>query len=393
MRVCQAIYKYIEVYGNLYLSQFFPALKGMFIMSQPEVSSVATEGKQDAETPMSLDDFVSAQTEPVEAVEETEEESEQSEEATEESTDATSESEYETEEESEVLSQNEVDINSLDLNTLSDEQLEVLAVKFADKGTNSRLVNRIGTIVKQRNGNAERAQSLEEQAARAAEAILAKKPTPEKNPYRAIETIEALQQEVATVDEFIEQLEDVIDNNEGSHKDDVVTEANGKDVTFGEVRKYLKDARKNRKEHLPAQLRVIQQKARAYYDKVNYDKKVREELPWMNQEDSEVRQKFNALNNGTAFAAIRAKNPELEPILETLAAHATNSMFNREEINLNTNKLKKRSTSITPPAAPNGASSTASRSPTKETKKQKAVMERIQKRGGATLDDFVNALS
>ena len=112
MRVCQAIYKYIEVYGNLYLSQFFPALKGMFIMSQPEVSSVATEGKQDAETPMSLDDFVSAQTEPVEAVEETEEESEQSEEATEESTDATSESGDEAEEESEVLSQNEVDINS-----------------------------------------------------------------------------------------------------------------------------------------------------------------------------------------------------------------------------------------------------------------------------------------
>lgn len=363
-------------------------------MSQ-EVNSVAPEVNQDAETPMSLDDFVAEQAQPAEAAENIEEESETSEETPEEPEGATSEPSEEPEEEPEVLSKNEVDIDNLDLNQLSDEQLEVLAVKFSDKGTNSRLVNRIGTIVKQRNGNAEQVQSLEDQAAKAAEAILAKRPAPEKNPYKAITTIDALQNEVATVDEFIEQLEDVIDNNEGSHKDDVVTTANDKDVTFGEVRKYLKDARKNRKEHLPAQLRVIQQKAQAVQNKAAYGKKVREELSWMDGEDSEVKRQFNALNNGTVFAAIREKNPELEPVLETLAAHAANSMFNREEHSFDTKQTtkKKRSTSITPPAAPSGASSKGSRAPTEQSKKYKAVMERMEKRGGGTLDDFVNALS
>lgn len=363
-------------------------------MSQ-EVSSVATEGKQDAETPMSLEDFVADQSQEGEGPPETEEETETSEETTEEPEGATSEPSEEPEEEPEVLSQNGVDIDTLDLNTLSDEQLEVLAVKFADKGTNSRLVNRIGTIVKQRNGNAEQVQSLEDQAARAAEAILAKKPAPEKNPYKAIDTIEALQQEVATVDEFIEQLEDVIDTNEGSHADDVVTEANGKSVTFKEVRKYLKDARKNRKEHLPAQLQVIQAKARDVQNKAAYGNKIREDLPWMGDADSPVKKQFDALNNGSVFATIRAKAPEVDAVLETLAAHAANSMFNREELSFDAKKPagKKRSTSITPPAAPSGAASTASRAPTAQSKKQKAVMERIEKRGGASLDDFVNALS
>lgn len=370
-------------------------------MSQ-EVSSVATEGKQDAETPMSLEDFVADQSQEGEGPPETEEETETSEETTEETEDATSESSEETEEEPEVLSQNGVDIDTLDLNTLSDEQLEVLAVKFADKGTNSRLVNRIGTIVKQRNGNAEQVQSLEDQAAKAAEAILAKKPAPERNPYKAIDTIEGIKEQAAIVHEFIEQLEEAMDNNEGSHVSDIAMdvagnaiESEGKRVTCGEIRKYLKDARKNLKENLPAQLQVVQAKARDVQNKAAYGNKIREDLPWMGDADSPVKKQFDALNNGSVFATIRAKAPEVDAVLETLAAHAANSMFNREELSFDAKKPvgKKRSTSITPPAAPSGAASTASRAPTAQSKKQKAVMERIEKRGGASLDDFVNALS
>lgn len=368
-------------------------------MSQ-EVNSVAPEVNQDAETPMSLEDFVAEQAQPAEAAVNIEEESETSEETPEEPEGATSEPSEEPEEEPEVLSKNEVDLGSLTAEQVAsgmdDEQFQALAVQMQESGLiKSRLAGRIGTLVKERKQSDEHANTLESQAAKAAEAILAKRPAPEKNPYKAITTIDALQNEVATVDEFIEQLEDVIDNNEGSHKDDVVTTANDKDVTFGEVRKYLKDARKNRKEHLPAQLRVIQQKAQAVQNKAAYGKKVREELSWMDGEDSEVKRQFNALNNGTVFAAIREKNPELEPVLETLAAHAANSMFNREEHSFDTKQTtkKKRSTSITPPAAPSGASSKGSRAPTEQSKKYKAVMERAEKRGSATLDDFVNALS
>ncbi len=360
-------------------------------MSQ-EVESVATDPKQIAEVKsMSLEDFVNADVEKHSAPAGDEEESEQSEETTEEANDTQSASSEESEEAPEVLSQNEVDIGSL-----SDEQLEALAERMSEKGIQSRLVNRIGTLVKQRKQSDEHALSLEDQAKKAEEAILAKKAPTENNPYKEIVTIDGLQTEAARVDEFIDQLEEVVLDSEDSHADDVVTTANGKDVTKKEVKKLLRQARKDRKEYIPAQLRVIQQAAQAAQAKVAYEKQTREELPWMDQADSKTKLEYDRIMSGPVFETIRKKAPELEAYLSPLAGHAANSMFGREEISLDGNAkkpAKKRSTSITPAAAPSGASAASAQSPDRAAKQMKAMEAKFAQRGSLSIEDFVSAKS
>ena len=272
----------------------------------------------------------------------------------------------EKEEAKEVLSK-ELDKSGIDLDSLSDEDI----TELAQKGK-SGLLKRIAELTAKR--------KLAEERAAAAEAKLNTPVDPlktdrkEKNPYSDVKTVEDLRVKTQDVEEVIEWAEDLLFQYDGAPADEPVTKVNGQDVTKAQVRKALKDAQKARKEFLPAQLKAIQAGESRKVQKAQMDELARKQLPWMEGEN-ETQKEFQKLRSDPLFAEAAAKVPDLEPFLDYLAAHATNSVYGRKEIQL----VEPAKIKATPPSNPGSNTAKGEAPEIRGSAKMKELQDRFKK--------------
>lgn len=267
----------------------------------------------------------------------------------------------------------EVLSKELDIDSLSDEDI----AELAQKGK-SGLLKRIAELTAKR--------KLAEERAAAAEAKLNTPVDPlkterkDKNPYADVKTIEDLRVKTQDVEEVIEWAEDILFQYDGAPADEPVTKVNGQEVTKAQVRKALKDAQKARKEYLPAQLQAIQAREQRKAAKVNMDNLARKELPWM-EGDNDTKKEYQKLRSDPLFAEAIEKVPGLEPYLDYLTAHATNSVYGRKEISIDVAKPK-----TSPPSNPGSNTAKAEAPETRGSAKMKELQDRFKKT--KTPEDF-----
>ena len=307
----------------------------------------------------------------------TEEESEPvAEEPTEETTEEVTEETQETEtEETEVKSTSEDVLSQIDLDSASEEELKELAEKLGSKA-----VARFGELTARRKAAEERLAQLE--------AEIRNKPAPEpkkkiaNNPFSNLETVEEIQAKTQEADDVIEWAEDLLFENADHAADDVIAEIEGKEMTKAQVRHSLLQARKARKSLLPDQLSKIQEKQKGINLKNALENQAKQELPWLDGEDNDIRKQYEVIMSDTRFKEMKRilsqEIPDVAGQLDYWFAHAANSMYGRKPI-----VEDKPSMKITPPKGATTSSANADKAQSRTAKSLKEMQNRFKQSGNA----------
>ena len=307
----------------------------------------------------------------------TEEESEPvAEEPTEETTEEVTEETQETEtEETEVKSTSEDVLSQIDLDNASEEELRELAEKLGSKA-----VARFGELTARRKAAEERLAQLE--------AEIRNKPAPEpkkkiaNNPFSNLETVEEIQAKTQEADDVIEWAEDLLFENADHAADDVIAEIEGKEMTKAQVRHSLLQARKARKSLLPDQLSKIQAKQKGINLKNALENQAKQELPWLDGEDNDIRKQYEVIMSDTRFKEMKRilsqEIPDVAGQLDYWFAHAANSMYGRKPI-----VEEKPSMKLTPPKGATTSSANADKSQSRTAKNLKEMQNRFKQSGNA----------
>jgi len=307
----------------------------------------------------------------------TEEESEPvAEEPTEETTEEVTEETQETEtEETEVKSTSEDVLSQIDLDNASEEELKELAEKLGSKA-----VARFGELTARRKAAEERLAQLE--------AEIRNKPASEpkkkiaNNPFSNLETVEEIQAKTQEADDVIEWAEDLLFENADHAADDVIVEIEGKEMTKAQVRHSLLQARKARKSLLPDQLSKIQAKQKGVNLKNALENQAKQELPWLDGEDNDIRKQYEVIMSDTRFKEMKRilsqEIPDVAGQLDYWFAHAANSMYGRKPI-----VEDKPSMKITPPKGATTSSANADKAQSRTAKSLKEMQNRFKQSGNA----------
>jgi type I site-specific restriction endonuclease len=249
-----------------------------------------------------------------------------------------SETEQSTESTDEVLSQENTETEStpeakqrklanLDIDELTDEDIRELA----EKGK-SGLLKRIAELTAKRKSAEEQLAAMKaEKQTQKEDPLKAKRDVP--NPFADLATVEELQNKAQEIDAVIEEAEELLWNNEHMAADDVIATFEGKEFTKSQVRAILRQNQKARKDHLPSRLGQIQEDLQRKTLKEQYFTQAQVELEWLaSAEDNDTRKQFEALRKSPVLEKAVKKVPELEPYLDYMIAHASNSLFNRKLI-------------------------------------------------------------
>ena len=307
----------------------------------------------------------------------TEKESEPvAEEPTEETTEEVAEETQETEtEETEVKSTSEDVLSQIDLDNASEEELKELAEKLGSKA-----VARFGELTARRKAAEERLAQLE--------AEIRNKPAPEpkkkiaNNPFSNLETVEEIQAKTQEADDVIEWAEDLLFENADHAADDVIVEIEGKEMTKAQVRHSLLQARKARKSLLPDQLSKIQAKQKGVNLKNALENQAKQELPWLDGEDNDIRKQYEVIMSDTRFKEMKRilsqEIPDVAGQLDYWFAHAANSMYGRKPI-----VEDKPSMKLTPPKGATTSSANADKAQSRTAKSLKEMQNRFKQSGNA----------
>jgi hypothetical protein len=278
--------------------------------------------------------------------------------------DAETEAVEQTEEESadDVLSQ-------MNMDDMSEDELRELAEKLG-----SRAVARFGELT------AKRKQAEEELARLKSEIqnqdpLQTKKPI-ENNPFNDLNTVEELQDKAQEMDQVIEWAEDLIFNSDGYGPDDVVTEANGQELTKAQVRQTLRNARKTKDTFLPDRLRQLQEQAQSMQLKSAFAEQAKKELTWIGDENNDVNKKYQAMIQDPRLKKLEEVLPEVSAQLPYLIAHAANSLYGRKPVG-----------SMNPPKSGIPSASVADRSTSKTAQSIKQMSQQFRDSGDK--NDFI----
>lgn len=266
--------------------------------------------------------------------------------------------------------------DGIDLEALTDEQLQALATK-----TRSKAISEFGKLrADKRNLEAK----LAEIQAKSNPLEKPGKPAAAEIPERIakLATTKEVQTEFENTKNLIDALESILEDNEDHAQTDVIHSANGKDFTKKDIKLALKNARLTKDEILPARFKEIEEIATRAEAKSQYDAKAKAELPWLANDNSEVRQRFQAMAESPLMEEIRKKVPAVSHEIDFLLAHAANSMFGG---------TKKQTVIPTPgitprpkaPAAPGGAGSPAPRPDALRAKAIEAAQKAYEDSGGS----------
>jgi len=266
-------------------------------------------------------------------------------------------------------------LSQVDLSKLTDEQITELTKR---KGVQSGLLSRLAELVAEK--NQERAERLKLQSSaqnkglpEVADAKV------ENNPYAKLTTFDEVTDTYRQVDEVIDWAEEVLDKAESLGGDDIAAVVDGQKLTKAQVKENLRKARKAKDKYLPAQFKELQSREAQKLQRNAFDFQARQELPWMEGEENEVKKNFQAMVNDPRLKKIEQAVPELAPQLGYILAHAANSIYGRKTLSVEA--TAKKSVTITPPPNPSSSASNAERSESPGDKQEKELAKRYQESG------------
>jgi hypothetical protein len=281
--------------------------------------------------------------------------------------------------ENEPVSQEEADVLSkkeIDLESMSEAELRELADKLG-----SRAVARFGELTAKRKHAEEQLNALKQELAnRESQKNPLETKRIENNPFADIDSVEKLQGKASEIDEAIEWAEDVLWTNEHLAADDIVAIVDGKEITKAQVRKVMRDAQKARKDFLPAQLSELQVRQQRAAAKQQLSEAIRTELDWMQGEDNDTRKQFEILRESPLLKQAIKAVPDLEPYMEYMVAHASNSIYGRKPVN-----ETRPSARINPPSIQVSSSAQSEQPEPRAAKAVKDIQQRFST-SGATQD-------
>ena len=237
----------------------------------------------------------------------------------------------ETEEENSELDLDSEDVLSqIDLDTMSEEELQELSEKLGSKA-----VARFGALTAKRKAAEERLAVLEAELKDSKNPLETQKKI-ENNPFSALETVEQLQMKSAEVDNIIEWAEDLLFESDGYAAEDVITELHGSELTKADVRRSLLQARKANKTFLPDQLRKVEAQIKGTELESAFVERARTELSWLKGDDNDTRRQYESTISDPRFKKlkeiVKRETPEISGQLDYFFAHATNSMYGRKAV-------------------------------------------------------------
>lgn len=248
--------------------------------------------------------------------------------------------------EEEVLSQTHSDTEEVQEEAKADalELTEEERNDPAGKGK-SRLLERVKDLSSEKKELKAELDALKKQVQELAsqkqqDEVLKAKKKPEANPYKDLKSIEDIQTTAAQLDEVIEEFEAVIEraNDNQLRGDDIAYEYNGQEFSKSFIMQKLREARKNRKEHLPARYAELQAIEGRKAQRKQLKDQAAKELEWLNDDESDVKRQFLGIMDGPVVKAILDKTPEAEPFIDYLVAHASNSIWGRKAVPLTEKK-------------------------------------------------------
>ena len=237
----------------------------------------------------------------------------------------------ETEEENSELDLDSEDVLSqIDLDTMSEEELQELSEKLGSKA-----VARFGALTAKRKAAEERLAVLEAELKDKKNPLETQKKV-ENNPFSSLETVEQLQMKSAEVDNIIEWAEDLLFESDGYAAEDVITELQGSELTKADVRRSLLQARKASKTFLPDQLRKVEAQIKGTELETAFDKRAKDELSWLNGDDNDTRRQYESTISDPRFKKlkeiVKKETPEISGQLDYFFAHAANSIYGRKSV-------------------------------------------------------------
>jgi nicotinamide mononucleotide adenylyltransferase len=235
----------------------------------------------------------------------------------------------ETEEENSEVDLNSEDVLSqIDLDTMSEEELQELSEKLGSKA-----VARFGALTAKRKAAEERLAALEAELKDKKNPLESTKKI-ENNPFSSLTTIEELQSKSAEVDNIIEWAEDLLFESDGYAADDVITELQGSELTKADVRRSLLQARKASKTFLPDQLRKVEAQIKGTQLEAAFEKRAKDELSWLTGDDNDTRRQYESTISDPRFKklkeVVKREAPEISGQLDYFFAHAANSIYGRK---------------------------------------------------------------
>lgn len=284
----------------------------------------------------------------------------------------------------EVTAESEVEsvLSKLNLDDLSTEEVDQLR-----DALRSKALARYGELTAKRKAAEEKASQLERELQELKSnknPLEAEKPV-ENNPFADIESVKDLQEQFQEFTKIQEWAEDVLDENEHSGYDDIVTEVDGKELTKRQVREYLKKARKAKETFLPARLKEIQDAQQREQVAKVLDEQIAKEISWYAEQDNDTRKQLDMVLEDAAIDKIRSKVPEIAPRLNYILAHAMNSIVQTK----NKASGQPASSRVKPPSNPTGNVARGIERDGDKIKKQlNALQSRFESSGGSK-EDFV----
>jgi hypothetical protein len=286
--------------------------------------------------------------------------------------------EPETEEQSDVLSQEQHDV---DLANLNEDEINELAKKLSSKA-----VARYGELTAKRKQAEAEVARLKAELAQSRNPLEKEAPA-EDNPFRDVGTLQDLQDKWTQMKEVVEWAENLLDEHEESGADEVVAEIGGKEFTKREVRARRKQAQKALEQHLPQQLTEVQKREQAKALKSALETKVAQELTWMSGEDNDTRKVYEAIKSDPRTQKLTElvgeRLPEVAAQLDYILAHFANSVstVGRKEAPKTPSLKVKPAAQVTSSAA-----ATPDRSDVRQSKALKELESRYAQSG--SMSDF-----
>lgn len=269
-------------------------------------------------------------------------------------------------------------LSQVDLSELSDEDI----AELAEKGK-SGLLKRIAELTAKRKLAEERAAQMEA-FVQQQQKKLADEPKVENNPYASIASLEELSKKSGEIEEVIDWATDVLDSAEHLGHVDVVATVDGKELTKAEVKDHLRRAKKARDKFLPAQKNEIGLAEQRKLAKSAFEAQALKEMEWLSStEDNDVKRQYQAMITDPRIKVLEQHAPDIAVQLPYLLAHASNSMYGRKPIPLETKPAVK----LQPPANPISATAKNSRPDDSDEKGVRQAYSKLQDSG--SVSDFI----
>jgi len=277
--------------------------------------------------------------------------------------------EIETEEEPEETDEEtpEEESQTIDLLSLSPEEIQTLAKK-----ARSRLLADVGKL---RAENRVLQAELNKPSAAA-------KPLPEPipdNPFGHLKTVDELTAKYKELEKVAEETDRILEDHEDYAAEDVIT-LGDKEFTKKEIRQANRNARNAMLKYLPAQAAQIQKIGQLQAMKAQYNAAIPVEIPELADENSQVAKQYQAILADPLVRKMRELVPDIDAQLDYILAHftrSTNSLPSKPKTPAASVKIKAKV-----PASPIGAAGARSgAAPVRKAVEQ--ARQRYEKTGSA----------